>query len=509
MKSLIVILTLVFTLFLLQISAANTPEFYSEYHQTVNIEKTELRALKLLELLDKYPGCAGDVRSLFNETFHALKVTPEHSNKAAALLKKYPHDLMLNSIITSFFPLRSADYAEHIRNLLLNCKNSNLSQHEEFALVQFWAQLFLHWYQTGRCYENIHVADTFFSRFDLNHATASLRFLLLERKLDFYLAAIWEKHCTAPNFKSWKNLPDKGVKSRYLQTVNALPELEKILEYPFSRELLKLYNRHHIPRNTVYAATFDGTLDTELFNAALGAAILSGKPEIFEPYLSKISSQEILGEIAVWNANNFQNFDWLAKFAPPVEVELARAVIKKDFTKADRTARKITGSGKITFPGTIYFFVDLIWKTRDKALLQKLWNIAEKNPDSLLTPDLANSIAYTAATLNVNLDKARILAFDAWKKYPASSAVIDTCAYICYRQNDLASAHQLITLAMQYISPGDGCAPIYLHAAEIEFARTKDKARTRHLLERALKCAAEDKSEFNSARAAELQEMLK
>ena len=48
-----------------------------------------------------------------------------------------------------------------------------------------------------------------------------------------------------------------------------------------------------------------------------------------------------------------------------------------------------------------------------------------------------------------------------------------------------------------------------LHAAEIELAATKDKSQVARLLDRALKCSKENNYEFDAARAAELQEILK
>ena len=211
---------------------------------------------------------------------------------------------------------------------------------------------------------------------------------------------------------------------------------------------------------------------------------------------------------ALLYAHKFQRFDLLDKFIPQPEATLVKQISLKDFKNAAATANKIIDSDKITLPDTVNYIIDAIWITRDRNLLAKLWKAAEKNPEKLLQPTQANSIAYVAAILDVDLDKAEKLSLGAIKRN-STSALLDTYAYILYKQKKFDAAHKFINLAVADIIPGENCAPIYLHAAEIEFASTKNKSRAARFLDRAFKCAKENNSEFDSTRAAELQEILK
>ena len=165
-------------------------------------------------------------------------------------------------------------------------------------------------------------------------------------------------------------------------------------------------------------------------------------------------------------------------------------------------------SGKITCHAAIRTMVELVWHTKDKQLLKQIFSILEKNP-KLLNAENANSVAYTAAVLDIELEKAEKFSRLAFKQLPDSHAVIDTLAYILYRRKNFAEAHKLITAAEKMLSPGDSCAPLYLHAAEIELAHTKDKTKAKYFFNRALLASRDDDEEFDHKRAAELREILK
>ena len=211
---------------------------------------------------------------------------------------------------------------------------------------------------------------------------------------------------------------------------------------------------------------------------------------------------------AILYAQQFQRFDQLEQIIPQPEAALIKQISLKDFKAAAITAGKIIDSDKITLPDTVNYIVDIIWQTKNRSLLEKLWKAAEKNPKKLLAPTQANSIAYAAAVLDLNLDKAEKLSLHTVQQNP-NSAILDTYAYILYKQKKFDAAHKFITLAIADITPGENCAPIYLHAAEIELAHTKNKSRAAWFLDRAFKCAKEKNSEFDTVRAAELQEILK
>ena len=212
--------------------------------------------------------------------------------------------------------------------------------------------------------------------------------------------------------------------------------------------------------------------------------------------------------IAVYYASNFQDYTLLEKYASQEEIGFIKAVKNKNFPAAKSRAENLLKSGKIACHAAIRTMVELVWQTKDKQLLKQIFDLLEKNP-KLLNAENANSVAYTAAVLDIELEKAENFSRLAFKQLPDSHAVIDTLAYILYRRKNFAEAHKLITAAEKMLSPGDSCAPLYLHAAEIELAHTKDKIKAKRFFNRALLASRDDDEEFDHKRAAELREILK
>ena len=463
---------------------AGDPEFYNDYNSALKISKQELRALKILEMLDKYPDRAEKLQQFFGETMYKLKVTPAISGKAAGVLKNHPENLMVNIAIRPYFPFDPQRDVTAIRRLLLNCKIRKLSDTGEYAVIFFISLLARHYHDQEISHTETAFFDRVFQRMNSLDSTAKFKYYLLTNALDFYRQAIWEKECSFPAAASWKKLPMRGAKLRYHQYFEQLTGLEKEFEFPFSMNLLNHYIFFHPDRAARYISErhFSETAHTQFAGFILAAAMVSGKPELFEPYLPKLQTLKknpLTIRAAVAYALKFKRFELLEKVISPDEAELVKMLAFKDFTRAAAVARKILKSGKITLSDSVNHITAIIWNTKDRPLLAELWKTAEKNPELLLKPEQANSIAYAAAVLDLDLDKAEKLALTAVKKQP-NYAILDTYAYILYRQKKYAAAHRFITLAIKDVNPGDSCAPIYLHAAEIELAHTGNKSRARY-----------------------------
>ena len=69
--------------------------------------------------------------------------------------------------------------------------------------------------------------------------------------------------------------------------------------------------------------------------------------------------------------------------------------------------------------------------------------------------------------------------------------------------------NSIISAAEKLLTPGDACAPLYLHAAEIELANSKDKTKAKRFFNRAQLASRDNDEEFDYDRAAELREILK
>ena len=497
---------------LLSLSALYVPagdlEFYSDYNTLLKMEKKELRISKLLDMLDKNPEYAAELYPVFFETAYRFEFSPALIRRAETIRKKYPENLLLNFMLREIFPLK-AEHIPEIKYLLLNCPLQPLPPIEANAIVIFGARLSRYYNHRGTIHQEHDFFDRYFKRMSSADFSPEFKYHILTNALDFYRKSLWETDCTAPNFASWQNLPMRGAKQHYHRYLDMLVNSEKEFGFPISAELINFYIFRHPEHAARYAANFVGSENLRLVNLLLAAAIVSEKPELFDRYLPELKKDMPLSiNAALLYAQKFQRFELLDKFIPQPEAALVKQISLKDFKTAAVTANKIIDSNKITLPDTVNYIVDVIWQTRDHALLVKLWQTAEKNPEKLLQSAQANAIAYLAAILNFDLDKAEKLSLSAVKQNP-NSAILDTYAYILYKQKKFDAAHKFITLAVQNISPGENCAPIYLHAAEIELAHTKNRSRAARFLDRAFKCAKENNSEFDNARAAELQEILK
>ena len=480
--------------------------FYGDCDALLKIEKPELRASKLLDLLEKYPEYEKEIFPIFKDNVEHL--TPALAPRAEAIRQKHPGNLLINYMIHYKYPFE-AKHIPAIKEMLLNCPVSTISETQEYAIITFGTTLASYYHAQGTIHTEHEFFDRYFKQMTAAASSPEFKYYILTNALDYYRQSIWETECSAPNFASWKKLPMQGAKQFYHHYLDMLVKSEKEFNFPISAELLNFY-AFHLPQYAArYGSNFVGTDNLRLVNLLLAASFVSQKAELFDPYLPKFQKATPLSiNAALLYAHKYQRFELLEKFIPQPEADLIKQISLKDFKAATVTANKIIDSDKITLPDTINYIVDVIWVTRDRALLGKLWKAAEKNPEKLLKPTQANSIAYVAATLGVDLDKAEKLSLGAVKQH-SNSALLDTYAYILYKQKKFDAAHKFISLAMADIIPGENCAPIYLHAAEIELAHTKDKSRAARFLDRAFKCAKENNSEFDSARAAELQEILK
>ncbi|MBE6391911.1 MAG: hypothetical protein E7042_06905 [Lentisphaerae bacterium] len=481
--------------------------FYTDYAAALKMEKPELRVNKLLDMLDKYPERAEELYPFFTDSINNFTFTQEYTRKVEALRKKYPENYSLNFTLRQLFPFNPTEFPE-IKRLLLNCPLSPLSDFTENAIIELSSKLYRYHQLQGTCHKELEFFDRFYQRMNQAESTAKFKWYLLLNALDFYRQALWESDCVAPTFAAWKNLPMRGAKERYHFYFNEFLKLEADLEFPYSLLQLEIYIHHQPSHAGRYAAKLVGTRHLQLTGMILAAATVAKTPELFDHYLPQLKKGTPFAILSAMHyAHHFHRFEPLKQLLPADEFDLVKKTVLKDYSGAAKAAGKIIASGKVSHPEIINHMVDIVWNTQDRNLLRQIWQFAEKDPQKLLAYHQANSIAYTAAVLNVDLAKAEKLSHSAMNRHP-NSATLDTYAYILYRQKQYTAARNFIIRAMQEIDPGESCAPIYLHAAEIELAAAKDKKRAAWLLDRALKCSKENNYEFNAARAAELQEIL-
>ena len=489
-------------------------QFYNEKAAALSITQPALRMMKLLALLEKYPSRAGELHSLINAALEQNKMTPQIKALSLEILKKNPGNILINLLLNRAYG-KLDTRIEKFQETLLCCKTENLSEQEEQALL-IMATILLEYHSSLRqCDQRKEFFLKFFDRVKNVKADPRFRTLLLSCALDFYRQCIWETGCIVPGGKVWEKLPATGIKKHYLDAVAELETLEKVLEFPISLELFKLYNRHNLPRAAVYGRRFLTSRSPLVTDALFTTAQNNRDRELFDYCINYFAMQKkksandiLMPLIAVRYASEFKSYDMLQKFASPAEVEIFKSLHAKKYADALPRAKELLSSGKITLPSTIRAMVELVWETKDKALCKEMISTLEKNP-ALLTAENANAVAYTAAVLNIELDKAEKLARTALKQLPSSFAVMDTLAYTLYRKQQFAEAHKLITDAEKLLSPGDACAVLYLHAAEIELAHTKDKTAAKKWLDRGFLAARDNDEEFDYTRAAQLQEMLK
>ena len=489
-------------------------QFYNEKAAALSITQPALRMMKLLALLEKCPSRAGELHSLINAALEQNKMTPQIKALSLEILKKNPGNLLINLLLNRAYG-KLDTRIEKFQETLLGCKTENLSEQEEQALL-IMATILLEYHSSLRqCDQRKEFFLKFFDRFKNVKADPRFRTLFLSCALDFYRQCIWETGCIVPGGKVWEKLPATGIKKHYLDAVAELETLEKVLEFPISLELFKLYNRHNLPRAAVYGRRFLTSRSPLVTDALFTTAQNNRDRELFDYCINCFAAQKkksandiLMPLIAVRYASEFKSYDMLQKFASPAEVEIFKSLHAKKHADALPRAKELLSSGKITLPSTIRAMVELVWETKDKALCKEIISTLEKTP-ALLTAENANAVAYTAAVLNIELDKAEKLARIALKQLPSSFAVMDTLAYTLYRKQQFAEAHKLITDAEKLLSPGDACAVLYLHAAEIELAHTKDKTAAKKWLGRGFLAARDNDEEFDYARAAQLQEILK
>ena len=514
MKSFIC-LVLLFSVTSLPFSASaaagtDSVEFYDGVVTALQITKPELRALKLLELLKKSPAQVENIYPLLQQTLKKTDFTPAISKCALEILNENPHDLLINFLLFkaySNFDIRSKKWQQ----LLINCQTDGLTPRQEQAVLILCEIMLQHFSSRELCEQNRDFLTALCDRFAGSKNSPRFNILFHGIALDIYRQLIWESDCTAYGCKRWDTLPNSDIKKRYIRTVDTMSKYENGIEYPVSLELLKIYNRHRLPQRIQYTGKFDGTTSIEVIETILNTAQLAKNSSIFDKYLDFEIKPGVplrkIPYIALIYAESFNRFDMLKKLIPQAEFDVIQLTIQKKYPQAAAAAKKLLATGKITEPTTVRASIDALWHTQDTQLLRQIIDLLEKN-SALLTPDNANSAAYSAAVFNIALDKAEKLARFALEKLPDSTAVLDTMAHIMYKKKDFVQADKFITSSMMLITPGEGCATIYLHAAEIELAHTANKLRAGKLLKRAKLAAIDNDYEFDRKRADELQEIL-
>ena len=496
-------------------SAELTPvQFYNEKANALSITQPVLRTMKLLALLEKCPSRADELYFVLNDNLKQTKFPPQISAISRQLLDKNPGNLTINLLLYQAYGETDV-LIEKWKKMLLTCPVENLSVLQEKAVLIASDIISKHFADRSQCRENRDFFFRMFDRFNAVESNPRFRTLMLFTALDYYRQCIWEYDCISPNGNFWKKLPAEGDKMLYLEARRKLFELEKEIQFPLSLELLRFYNRHYIDRAADYAKNFLASQEEKIIELLLSTAEISGDRQLFDHCINYLTDSKneakyapLMPLIAVYYASKFQDYTLLEKYASPEEIGFIKAVKNKNFPAAKSRAENLLKSGKITCHAAIRTMVELVWQTKDKQLLKQIFDLLEKNP-KLLNAENANSVAYTAAVLDIELEKAEKFSRLAFKQLPDSHAVIDTLAYILYRRKNFAEAHKLITAAEKMLSPGDSCAPLYLHAAEIELAHTKDKTKAKYFFNRALLASRDDDEEFDHKRAAELREILK
>lgn len=489
-------------------------QFYNEKAAALSITQPVLRTMKLLALLEKCPSRAGELYTLLKDHLAQTEFPPQIKALAQQILDKNPGDLTINLLLFQVYG-ETETLIKKWQQMLLLCPAENLTSLQERAILIASDIILKHFAARSECRENRGFFIKFFDRFNAKKCTPRFRMLLLKNMLDYYRRSIWEYDCIAPHGKFWKKLPAEGDKMLYLEALNELESLEKVLEYPLSLNLLRFYNSHNHPRAVQYAKNFLVSNDKYIIDAIFSSAQTFNDRELLDHCIKfftagKDSSnyESIMPVIANYYASQFKDYELLKKYAAPPEVDFIRNFHDKKYAAAQAGAEKLLAVGNITYPPAIRTMVELVWQTKDKQLLKQIFAALEKNP-KLINAENANSVAYTAAVLNIELEKAEKFSRLSFKQLPDSYAIMDTLAYILYRRKNFAEAHKLITAAEKMLSPGDACAPLYLHAAEIELAHTRDKVKAKHFLNRAMLASRDNDEEFDYDRAAGLREILK
>ena len=490
------------------------PQFYYEKAAAISITQPVLRTMKLLSLLEKCPSRADELHELLKNHLKQTGFPPQIKSIAQQIMEKNPGNLTINLLLYPAYG-ETETLTKKWQKMLLICPTKDLSSNQERAVLISSYIVFKHFADRSECNKNREFFLKFFDRFDTEKCHPRFRMLLLEVALDFYRQCIWETDCISPNGKFWKKLPDEGNKMLYLEALQKLENLEKAVEHPISLKLLQLYNSHNHPRAVQYAGNFLASKDRNIIDALFFAAQTFDDRKLFDHCVNYFTTGKdsskyapIMPVVARFYASKFKNYELLKKYTSKEELEFFQNFYNSKFAAARTGAEKLLTSGNITYPAIIRTMVELVWQTRDKALLKIILAAMEKNSE-LLNAENANSVAYTAAVLNIELEQAEKLSRLAVKQLPDNYAVMDTLAYTLYRRKNFSEAHKIITAAEKLLSPGDACAVLYLHAAEIELAHTKDKTAAKKWLDRGALATRDNDDEFDYSRAAQLQEILK
>ena len=223
------------------------------------------------------------------------------------------------------------------QQLLLLCPAENITSLQERAILIASDIVFKHFAANSECNKNRDFFIRFFDRFDAGKCNPRFRLLLLEIALDYYRQCIWEYDCIAPNGKFWKKLPVEGHKMIYLEVMSEVESLEKVVEYPLSLKLLRLYTSHNHPRAVQYARNFLASKDKNIIDALFFTAQTFNDRKIFDHCINNFTTGKdsskyapIMPLVADFYASKFKSYGLLEKYAPPMEVDLIRNVREKN-----------------------------------------------------------------------------------------------------------------------------------------------------------------------------------
>lgn len=186
-------------------------------------------------------------------------------------------------------------------------------------------------------------------------------------------------------------------------------------------------------------------------------------------------------------------------------------IIRKTLLKQYNSAVKIYTDNRMSaldlFPYALNCVLHSAMICKNKEVVSAIVNeIYSALGSKEISADTCNSAGYTAAELDIELDKAVKLISLALKDSPRQSAYLDSLAWAFYRKKKFHNAEQAIDNALRFRTPDPGVAALFLHAAAIKVELKKfDEAKT--LLNRAKFLYDPNALEFNEY-SIELQQQL-
>ena len=482
--------------------AADYSRFYRQYNDALSISVPALKVERFLQLLEAYPEKAAELDLIISTSFKGQKITQPMKQSAENLLKQHGGIPAITAIALKFIPEEKTQ-DDYRTKFFSKCDFSALTSVEWQSVVQIVSKHTAYHIRNNSCLNAGAVIYRPVSALPDNLAP-EIRFELLYHALFLFWNGAWEEHCSAANFDRWQTLPATGCKKYYDETLNKLIVLEEVLPFPESVALLQVYNTHCLKRSGIYAKKISGSRNGALREQIYESAFVSKDRKL----LSLVSKLENSTFGAFVLTMYFDDPSKLDKFFQPQEVQLIRAVWKKEYQTAEKHSAGILASGTISSPWVVRAMLDMIWYTKNQTMLRQIAKAVNKDSKKFLLPSIANALAYNFAVQGIELDQAEKLLKSALNAEPKNPAYLDSMAYLLYRKKRFKQARSFIRLALKFANPAESQSTILLHAAEIELAATKNKDAAREYLRKAKLAAKSEDSEFDYARAGELTQEL-